>query len=74
MTDDIKKLNDLEKYKERQVIITTNNSKLPITYVDKTTISHRFSPDMLELQRMYHVPGMKKNLLLVSQLTTQTTT
>jgi hypothetical protein len=70
MTDDIKKLDDLEKYKGRKVIVTANNSKLPITYVGKTTISHRFSPDMLKLQRVYHVPDMKKNLLSVSQLTT----
>jgi hypothetical protein len=49
MTGDIKKLDNLEKYKGRQVIVTTNNSKLPITYVGKTTISPRFSPDMLEL-------------------------
>jgi Integrase core domain/GAG-pre-integrase domain len=71
MTGDIKKLDDLEKYKGRQVIVTTNNSKLPITYVGKITISPCFSPNMLELQRVYHVPGMKKNLLSVSQLTAQ---
>jgi hypothetical protein len=29
MTDDIKKLDGLEKYKGRQVIVTANNSKLP---------------------------------------------
>jgi hypothetical protein len=71
MTDDIKKLDGLEKYKGRQVIVTANNSKLPITYVGKATISPRFSSDMVELQRAYHIPDMKKNLLSVSQLTAQ---
>jgi hypothetical protein len=61
MTDDIKKLDGLEKYKERQMIVTANNSNLPITYIDKATIYPRFSPNILKLQRVYHVPGMKNN-------------
>jgi hypothetical protein len=65
MTDDIKKLDGLEKYKGRQVIMTANNSKLSITYVDKPTIFPHFSSDMLELQRVYYVFSMKKNLLSI---------
>jgi 3-hydroxyacyl-CoA dehydrogenase len=48
MIGNIKKLDDLDKYKEIHVIVMTNNSKLSITYVSKATISHRFSSDMLE--------------------------
>jgi hypothetical protein len=60
MTGDIKKLDGLEKYRGMRVIVTANNSKLPITYVGKAIISPIFSPDMLELQSVYHVPSMKK--------------
>ena len=71
MTGDIKKLEDLEKYKGRQVIVTANNSKLPINYIGKTKISPRFNSQPIKLDGVYHVPGMKKNLLSVSQLTAQ---
>jgi hypothetical protein len=71
MTGDIKKLDGQEKYRGMWVIMTANNSKLSITYVGKATISPCFSPDMMELQRVYHVSSVKKKLLSVSQLTTQ---
>ncbi|ERN15152.1 hypothetical protein AMTR_s00056p00132650 [Amborella trichopoda] len=38
-------------------MVTANNTKLPITHVEA------------QLQDIYYVPGMKKNLLLESQLT-----
>lgn len=42
---------------------------MPISHVGKTTIVPRFSPHRVQVDNVYHVPGMKKNLLSVSQLT-----
>lgn len=67
LTGDIKKLEDLEKYKGSQ----RYNSKLYITHVGKTIISHRFSPEQIQLQKVYHVLGIKKNVLSDVKLTTQ---
>ncbi|KAH7846118.1 hypothetical protein Vadar_010191 [Vaccinium darrowii] len=69
MTGDKKKLSNLSAYKGDQVVITANNSKLPITHIGKTVINPWFSPSEVKLQDVYHVLGMKKNLLSVSQLT-----
>ena len=71
LTGDIKKLERLQEYKGNQVIVTANNSKLPISYVGRTVISPHIGPKEFQLQGVYHVPGMKKNLLSVSQLTAQ---
>ena len=71
MTGDIKKLDGLQEYKGNQVIVTANNSKLPISYVGRTILSPHIGPKEFQLQGVYHVPGMKKNLLSVSQLTAQ---
>ncbi|KAH7864697.1 hypothetical protein Vadar_032733 [Vaccinium darrowii] len=69
MTGDKKKLSNLFAYKGDRVVVTANNSRLPITHIGKTVINPRFSPSEVKLQDVYHVPGMKKNLLSVSQLT-----
>ncbi|KAH7861033.1 hypothetical protein Vadar_020802 [Vaccinium darrowii] len=69
MTGDKKKLSNLSAYKGDRVVVTANNSRLPITHIGKTVINPRFSPSEVKLQDVYHVPGMKKNLLSVSQLT-----
>ncbi|KAH7855830.1 hypothetical protein Vadar_029469 [Vaccinium darrowii] len=69
MTGDKKKLSNLSAYKGDRVVVTANNSKLPITHIGKTVINPRFRPSEVKLQDVYHVPGMKKNPLLVSQLT-----
>jgi transposase InsO family protein len=69
MTGDKEKLSSLSAYKGDRVVVTANNSKLPITHVGKTVVLPRFSPNKLKLEDVYHVPGMKKNLLSVSQLT-----
>lgn len=50
MMGDIKKLEGLEKYKGKQVIVTANNSKLPITHIGKTLISLQFSPNQIKLR------------------------
>nr|CAD1818376.1 unnamed protein product [Ananas comosus var. bracteatus] len=69
MTGDRDKLLSTTEYKGGRVVVTANNSKLPITHIGKTIITPRFSPHQVQLQNVYHVPGMKKNLLSVSQLT-----
>lgn len=38
-------------------------------YFGKTKITSRFNSEPVELHNVMHVPGMKKNLLSVSQLT-----
>ena len=69
MTGDMNKLYDMAKYNGNQVVVTANNSRLPITHVGESVIVPRYNPQKIQLQNVYHVPGMKKNLLSVSQLT-----
>nr|CAD1834390.1 unnamed protein product [Ananas comosus var. bracteatus] len=69
MTGDKDKLLSTTEYKGGRVVVTANKSKLPITHIGKTIITPKFSPHQVQLQKVYHVPGMKKNLLSVSQLT-----
>ncbi|GFS38668.1 hypothetical protein Acr_00g0058830 [Actinidia rufa] len=70
MTGDKEKLSSLSAYRGDRVVIMANNSRLPITHIGKTVINPQFSPNEIKLEDVYHVPGMKKNLLSVSQLTT----
>uniref|UniRef100_A0A2N9IT58 Integrase catalytic domain-containing protein n=1 Tax=Fagus sylvatica TaxID=28930 RepID=A0A2N9IT58_FAGSY len=46
-----------------------DNSRLPITHIGKTIVTPRYNSNQVPLQDVYHVPGMKKNLLSVAQLT-----
>jgi hypothetical protein len=69
MTGDKEKLQNLTEYKGNRVVITANNSKLPIAHVGNTIVSNHHSDNEVALQKVYHVRGMKKNLLSVSQLT-----
>ncbi|KAL3533857.1 hypothetical protein ACH5RR_007378 [Cinchona calisaya] len=69
MTGDKRKLTNLTESKGGQVVVTADNSRLPITYIGNATILPRYNSHQVELQHVYHVPGMKKNLLSVSQLT-----
>ena len=50
------------------MVVTANNSRLPISHIGKTTIVPRYGPNEIPLQGVYHVPGMKKNLLSMAQL------
>ncbi|KAH0703207.1 hypothetical protein KY285_017485 [Solanum tuberosum] len=68
MTGDEKKLINMSEYKGGRVVVTANNSKMPITHIDKMVFVPHHSSRQVELQNVYHVPGMKKNLLFVSQL------
>jgi hypothetical protein len=60
----------LIKYKESHVMVTTNNLKLPITYIGKTTITFHYNFDKVHLQDVYHVwvYMKKKDLLFITQL------
>ena len=69
MTGDMEKLQNLSEYKGSRVVVTANNSKLPIAHIGSTIISPQSSVDEVPLQNVYHVPGMKKHLLSVAQLT-----
>jgi hypothetical protein len=69
MTGDKEKLQNLTEYKGNCVVVTANNSKLPIAHVGNTMVSNHYSDNDVSFQKVYHVPGMKKNLLSVSQLT-----
>ncbi|KAG5616836.1 hypothetical protein H5410_016660, partial [Solanum commersonii] len=69
MIGDEKKLINMSEYKGGRVVVTANNSKMPITHIGKTMFVPHHSSRQVELQNVYHVLGMKKNLLFVSQLT-----
>lgn len=69
MTGDKEKLQDLSEYKGRHMVVTANNSKLPIAHIGNTIVSSQYNTNDVSLQNVYHVPGMKKNLLSVAQLT-----
>ncbi|KAL1098731.1 hypothetical protein V6Z11_D05G118100 [Gossypium hirsutum] len=68
MTGDKEKLQNLSKYKGSWVVVAANNSKLSIAYVGNTVVFPQHSDTEVPLQSIYHVLGMKKNLLLVAQL------
>ncbi|GMI80094.1 hypothetical protein HRI_001678700 [Hibiscus trionum] len=68
MTNDEKKLQDIDEYKGKRVVLTTNNSRLPISHIGNTTLPRNDS-QKLQLEKVYLVPGLKKNLLSVPQLT-----
>ncbi|KAG5609100.1 hypothetical protein H5410_020381 [Solanum commersonii] len=53
------------EYKGGRVVVTANNSKIPITHIGKMVFVSHHNSRQVELQNVYHVPGMKKNLLSV---------
>ncbi|KAJ0034131.1 hypothetical protein Pint_25240 [Pistacia integerrima] len=59
----------LSEYKGNLVVVTVDNSRLLIAYIDKIVVVPRYSPNQVPLQDVYHVPSMKKNLLSMAQLT-----
>lgn len=69
MTGDKEKLQNLTEHKSNHVVVIANNSRLPITQIGKTVVVPRYNPNQVQLQDVYHVPRMKKNLLSVTQLT-----
>ncbi|XP_068639373.1 uncharacterized protein [Aristolochia californica] len=69
MTGDKQKLQNLSEYKGGRVVVTVDNSRLPIAHIGKTIVTPRYNPNQVPLQDVYHVLEMKKNLLSVAQLT-----
>lgn len=69
MTGDKEKLQNLSEYKGSREVVTANDTKLPIAHIGKAVVSPNNCADLMLLQNVYHVPGMKKNLLSVAQLT-----
>lgn len=69
MTGDMSKLMNITKYNGDRVILTIDNTQLPIAHVGETNLPHKYGHEEFQLRSVYHVPGMKKNLLLVPQLT-----
>ncbi|XP_071712371.1 uncharacterized protein [Rutidosis leptorrhynchoides] len=69
MTGDIEKLQNLSKYNGSRVVVTANDSKLPIAYVGRTIIPPQDGSKEVLLEDVYHVPGMTNNLFSVPQIT-----
>lgn len=69
MTGDKEKLQNVSEYNGSRVVVTANNSKLPIAHIGKTIVPPNYNDTELLLQNVYHVPGMEKNLLSIAQLT-----
>ncbi|KAL0415705.1 UNVERIFIED_CONTAM: Retrovirus-related Pol polyprotein from transposon RE2 [Sesamum latifolium] len=59
----------MSKYMGSRVVVTADNSKLPIAHVGNTIVSPQYNESEVPLKDVFHVPGMKKNLLSVAQLT-----
>ena len=66
MTGDKEKLQNMSKYKGTRVVVTADNTRLPIAQIGETLISPRFNVEKVPLEQVYHVPGVKKNLLSVA--------
>ncbi|KAE8732211.1 tir-nbs resistance protein [Hibiscus syriacus] len=69
MTGDKQKLQNLSEYNGGRVVVIAGNSKLSIAHIGNTIVTPRYNSNQVQLQDVYHVPGMKKNLLFVAQLT-----
>ncbi|KAE8672542.1 tir-nbs resistance protein [Hibiscus syriacus] len=69
MTGEKQKLQNLSEYNGGRVVVTADNSRLPITHIGKTIVTPRYNTNQVQLQDVYHIPGIKKNLLSVAQLT-----
>jgi hypothetical protein len=50
---------------EEKLFGMSNNSRLPITHIGNKVSVPCFGPHEVQLQNVYHVPGMKKNSFLV---------
>lgn len=51
------------------MVVTTNNKRLPIKWIEDKVIVPCRNPLHVELQNVMHVEGIKKNFLSVSQIT-----
>ena len=69
MTGDKGKLLSMSKYKGERVVVTSNNSRLPIAHICKKMVVPRYNARKVQLNNIFHVPRIKKNMILVPQLT-----
>jgi hypothetical protein len=67
ITGDKEKLQNMSKYKGKKVV-TADNTRLPIAHMGETLITPRFNAEQVPLEQVYHVLGVKKNLLSIAQL------
>ncbi|KAH0650219.1 hypothetical protein KY284_030131 [Solanum tuberosum] len=58
MTGDEKNLINISEYKGGQVVVTANNSKMPITHIGKTVFVPHHNSRQVELPNVYHVPEL----------------
>ncbi|KAG5581352.1 hypothetical protein H5410_051979 [Solanum commersonii] len=62
MAGDKQKLQNPSVYKGSRVVVTANDSRLPIAHIGKTIVSLQHGTNHMSLQNVYHVPSMKKKL------------
>ncbi|KAK3023347.1 hypothetical protein RJ639_042745, partial [Escallonia herrerae] len=55
MTGDVEKLQNFSDYKGSRVVVTANNSKLPIAHVGSAIVFPQSSDDEVPLQNVYHI-------------------
>jgi len=63
MTGDQSKLQDKKKYKGNHMVRTRNNAQLSIAQICNRIIMPGNKSNTVSLHNVYHVPGIKKNLL-----------
>ena len=59
----------LFEYKGSHEVVTAHDTKLLVAHIDKTIVSLNSCVNIMLLQNVYRVHCMKKNLLLLAQLT-----
>uniref|UniRef100_A0A2N9EU04 GAG-pre-integrase domain-containing protein n=1 Tax=Fagus sylvatica TaxID=28930 RepID=A0A2N9EU04_FAGSY len=57
---------NMSKYKGKRVVVTADNTRLPIAHIAETLISLRFNAKQLPLEQVYHVPGVYKEIVVIS--------
>ncbi|KAM0065667.1 putative RNA-directed DNA polymerase [Helianthus debilis subsp. tardiflorus] len=67
MTGNKRKLKNPKKYDGSRVVVIADNSRHNIAHIGEVQIEDNES--RFSLENVYHVPGMKKNLLSVPQIT-----
>lgn len=65
MIGDKGKLSSMSKYNGERVVVIANNSRLLITHIGKTMVVPRYNARRVQLNNVFHVPRMKKNLISV---------
>lgn len=69
MTGDKERLDNSCKYTGNQVVVIADDSRHSIAHLGDVRFSSESGDSELTLKKVYHVPGVKKNLISVPQLT-----